>query len=46
MRFYCKPVRCIFARGHWWQNLILLCRGYRRHETLFGWVMRKDVTDD
>lgn len=33
--------RAIFAKGNMFENIYLWFRGYRRHDTLVGWVMAK-----
>jgi hypothetical protein len=33
--------RAVFARGNVFENAILWMRGYRPHDTLFGFVMAK-----
>lgn len=35
---------CIFAKGETiLETVVLLCRGYKPHMTLFGYVMKKEV---
>jgi len=44
MQFRAYKTRVIFAKGNFCDNIYLWFRGYRRHETLVGFVMAKFIS--